>query len=315
MTTNKELGVLTRVDLREGWQNEASDFTPWLAETENLRRLGETLQIDLELEKREKSVGPYSADLFCRNVRDGSSVVIENQLEKTDHTHLGQLLTYTAGLDAVTIIWIASKFTEEHRAALDWLNEKTPEGIAFFGLEVELWRIGDSPLAPKFNIVCRPNEWTRQIIQTRESSFDRQFAIDYWTGVFEALRPSGILDPNAKPYARHNTVFDVGWKDFFLNAHFSRPNQNGSVWVACRGPEGFRNFSVLLNNKDKIEEACGDELNWRPMEERNMGEFSIDLESLNQDNLEDWPNQHQRYADALTTLYGVINPYVQDMKT
>jgi hypothetical protein len=247
-------------------------------------------------------------------VNDGSWVVVENQLENTDHTHLGQLLTYTAGLDAVTIIWIARKFTAEHRSALDWLNEKTPEGIAFFGLELELWKIGDSPAAPKFNIVSRPNEWTRQVIQTREISFDRQFALDYWSGVFEALRPANILAKRAKPYARHDTVFNVGWKNFWLKAHFSRPNRDGSVWVACRGPEGYENFTTLLDAKDKIEKECKCELNWKPDEGKNSGYCSIRMQGLDLENKAAWPSQHQRYADNLATLHRGINPYVQQME-
>src|SRR6185312_8829511 len=107
--------------------------------------------------------GPLRADILCKDVGTDAWVLIENQLERTNHGHLGQLLTYAAGLDAVTIVWIAERFTEEHRAALDWLNERTDEKITFFGLEVELWQIGNSPVAPKFNIVSKPNDWAKSI--------------------------------------------------------------------------------------------------------------------------------------------------------
>jgi hypothetical protein len=149
----KPLGRLQKVDLREAWVSEANDFTPWLAQEENLKLLGDTIGIELELESQEKSVGPFRADILCKDTVTDNWVLIENQLERTDHTHLGQLLTYAAGLNAVTIVWIAERFTEEHRATLDWLNERTDEKINVFGLEVELWRIGDSPIAPKFNII------------------------------------------------------------------------------------------------------------------------------------------------------------------
>ena len=148
----QKLGRLERVKLREAWSTEAQDFTPWLAREENLAILSETLEVELQPEAQEKSVGPFRADILCRNADDGGTwVLIENQLERTDHLHLGQLLTYAAGLNAVTICWIAASFTDEHRAALDWLNEITDERFHFFGLEVELWRIGDSEPAPKFN--------------------------------------------------------------------------------------------------------------------------------------------------------------------
>src|SRR5258708_3912238 len=138
------LGRLTKVDLREVFATEAGDFTPWLAREENLALLSESIGISLQCEAQEKEVGPFRADILCKDTMTDNWVLIENQIERTDHTHLGQLLTYAAGLQAVTIVWVAQRFTEEHRAALDWLNEHTDEQINFFGLEIELWKIGDS---------------------------------------------------------------------------------------------------------------------------------------------------------------------------
>ena len=131
------LGRLTPVDLREAWQGEASDFTPWLAQSDNIALLSEAIGIELEVEAQEQQVGPFRADILCRDTLSNHYVLIENQLDRTDHGHLGQLLTYAAGLDAVTIVWIASRFTDEHRAALDWLNSVTTGEINFFGLEIE----------------------------------------------------------------------------------------------------------------------------------------------------------------------------------
>ena len=152
MSEISKLGRLERIDLREIWRTEAYDFTPWLAQSENIEILGDALGLDLEVEAQERNVGPFRADILCKDLDDNSWVLIENQLERTDHNHLGQLLTYGAGLNTVTIIWIAEKFTDEHRAALDWLNDITDDSFNFFGLEVELWRIGESAPAPKFNI-------------------------------------------------------------------------------------------------------------------------------------------------------------------
>ena len=180
---NKSLGRLEKTDLREVWLSESGQFTPGLAQTENLKLLGETIGIELECEAQEKDVGPFRADILCKDTATDAWVLIENQLERTDHSHLGQLLTYAAGLNAVTIVWVAERFTEEHRAALDWLNERTDEKITFFGLEVELWRIGDSPIAPKFNIVSKPNDWTRSVQQAAqgEVSEHKQLQLRFWT--------------------------------------------------------------------------------------------------------------------------------------
>ena len=189
---NHTLGRLEPVDLRSVWGHEEHDFTPWLAGEENLALLGDTIGLDLELDEREKAVGPFRADIVCKDTASNSWVLVENQIERTDHNHLGQLLTYAAGLDAVTIVWIADRFTDEHRAALDWLNEITGEEINFFGLEVELWRIGESAIAPKFNVVSKPNEWIKTVTASRQTkSADltptKQLQFEYWTR-FRALQ-------------------------------------------------------------------------------------------------------------------------------
>ena len=140
-----DLGRLVPVDLREAWRSRTADFTPWLAQDDNLALLGESLGLTLELDSTKKSVGPFSADILCRvGRRRVHWVLIENQLEQTDHTHLGQIITYAAGLDALTVIWVAGRFVDEHRAALDWLNENTAEGISFL-----VWRCSCGALATR----------------------------------------------------------------------------------------------------------------------------------------------------------------------
>lgn len=157
------MGRLERVELRDFWKTKAGSFAPWLAQKESVTLLGETIGLELIVEGQEKDVGPIRADILCKNPAIDDRGIIENQLERTDTAHLGQLLPYGAGPNAVTIVRIAARFTAEHRATLDWLNEITDERFNFFGLEVELWRIGDSPAAPKFKVVSKPNEWTRTI--------------------------------------------------------------------------------------------------------------------------------------------------------
>lgn len=153
------LGRLEKVDLRTYWKSESHDFTPWLASPQNIQLLAEAIGLELEVEAQEKGVGPFS-DILCKDTTTNDWVLIENQLEPTDHTHLGQLLTYAAGLQATTIVWVSERFTSEHRAALDWLNEITEEKFAFFGIEVELWRIGDSVPAPKLNSTSSASQMT-----------------------------------------------------------------------------------------------------------------------------------------------------------
>ena len=167
--TEVHFGELASVDLRRAWPNEARSFTRWLAD--NLDKLAEVIGIPLDPESREVDVGRFAADLLARNPQDGSLVLIENQLEGSDHSHLGQILTYLAGLEAKTIIWIAREFDDAHRSAVNWLNEHTTDPFAFFAVRVKVVQIGDSPLAPVFEIVEQPNEWDRRIhAVARESS-------------------------------------------------------------------------------------------------------------------------------------------------
>ena len=163
MKEKRALGSLKKVDLRDFWEDEARDFTPWLAQQENLTLLGETIGMELELVGREQKVGGFKVDILAKDLLTDRYVVIENQLEKTNHGHLGQLLTYASGYEAIAVVWIANYMCEEHRKALDWLNEKTVEDLGFFGLEIELWKIGQFEPAPKFNIVAQPNNWARHV--------------------------------------------------------------------------------------------------------------------------------------------------------
>lgn len=158
------LGRLEPVPVRTVWPNEAYNFTPWLAE--NLDTLGQAVGLALELRDREYAVGRYSLDLLLEDAQ-GRVVIIENQLEQTDHGHLGQLLTYCAGTQAEVVIWIAESMTEEHIAALEWLNENTIAGVGFFGVEVEVVKIGDSAPAPNLKVLVRPNDWAKGSRQNR----------------------------------------------------------------------------------------------------------------------------------------------------
>ena len=158
-----ELSKIERVELREVWPDEAADFTPWLAE--NLSQLGEALGLDLDIRGTEVPVGSYSLDILANDIGSDRPVIVENQLEKTDHTHLGQILTYAAGHDAETIVWIAKGFSDEHRAALDYLNGRTGEDTKFFGVVVEVLKIDNSRPAVNFDLVATPNEWRKESVR------------------------------------------------------------------------------------------------------------------------------------------------------
>ncbi len=314
------LGRLERVNLREIWKTEAQDFTPWLAGEENLKLLGETLNMNLELEAQERNVGPFRADILCRDTDDGSWVLVENQLERTDHNHLGQLLTYAAGLHAVTIVWLAEKFTEEHRASLDWLNDITDEAFRFFGLEVELWRIGASPAAPKFNVVSKPNDWTRSVakgvrsIESGELTETRQNQLDYWTGLNDAINArGGPVSGSRKPRPRSWSSFALGRSGFGLGGVMLRQRNSIRAEVYISGKDAKAFFHLLLDEREDIERELGYELAWEELPERRDSRVSVYLEDLDPEDREDWPRQHQWLAERLNDLHRAFSSRVKPL--
>ena len=152
-----------RLQLRDIWRHEALDFTKWLAEEPSLKLLSVAVGIELELIETESSVGAFSVDIYAQEIGTGRKIVIENQLAPTDHDHLGKAITYAAGKGAEVVIWVVEQARDEHRQAIEWLNQHTDSDFGFFLVEIELWKIGNSRAAPRFNVVEEPNEWAKAI--------------------------------------------------------------------------------------------------------------------------------------------------------
>lgn len=313
------LGRLQRVDLRDIWKTEAQDFTPWLARPDNLSVLAETLNMELELEAEEKVVGPFRADILAKSTDDDSWVLIENQLEKTDHLHLGQLMTYAAGLQAVTIVWVAAQFVEEHRAALDWLNDITDEKFRFFGLEVELWRIGESPAAPKFNIISKPNEWTRSIgrakrqIETEALTETRAKQLKYWQTFKDYLTDAGSPLRSQKPYPQHWTNYGVGRSGFLLGALLNSQEGRIGVEVYINHSYAKQALRMLEEQKPEIEQKLGFKMDWEYLPERKgcrIIHFRDGLDPMDEAN---WPDAMAWMKQRLETLNRVFRPRLRDL--
>lgn len=314
-----DLGRLHRVDLRDIWKTEAQAFTPWLARTENLTVLAETLNTELELEAEEKVVGPFRADILAKSADDDSWVLIENQLEKTDHLHLGQLMTYAAGLQAVTIVWIAAQFVEEHRAALDWLNDITDEKFRFFGLEVELWRIGDSPAAPKFNIISKPNEWTRSIgkakrqIESEALTEARAKQLKYWETFRDYLIEAGSPLRPQKPFPQHWTNYGVGRSGFVLGALLNTQGARIGVEVYVSHRHAKRAFRMLELQKSEIERELGFAMDWEYLPERKGCRIIHYRDGLDPMDEATWPEGMAWLKQRLETLNRVFRPRLRDL--
>jgi hypothetical protein len=312
------LGRLEKVALREVWRSEAGDFTPWLAIPDNLALLGETVGMDLELEKQEKEIGPFRADLLCKNTIDGSWVLIENQIEKTDHNHLGQILTYAAGLEAVAVIWVAEHFTDEHRAALDWLNEITQDKFVFFGLEIEVWKIGDSTPAPKFNIISKPNEWSKEVQTSAaagELTESRRLQLKYWTAYREYMETASEIHcqkPAAQNWINHSLGRSGAHFSSVASLFDSSKNAFGGenrVELVLDGPQSKEWFSALENDKSQIEKELGYVLTWHNPPEARMSRVYIRQTTDIRDEA-DWPRQFNWLRENLEAFLKVFKPRV-----
>ena len=304
------LANIERVDIREVWSDEARDFTPWLAE--HITGLGAALGLDLESRGAEAPVGSFAVDVLAHDVGSDRPVVIENQLEATDHVHLGQLLTYAAGYEARVVIWIARYFRDEHRAALDMLNRLTGEDAEFFGVEVEIWRIAQSPPAPNFKVVAAPNEWSPRRAgggpagQTRRSEKDRRRNA-FLQRLVDTLRKREFTNRR-----RTSSIAYTGFPSGVAGFHYfvyMRGNGQAKVGLDINLGDGAQNlaaFEQLGESGETIQAQLG-ELWWNPMENRQACQISdshptYSIDASQEDELHDW------IVDRLLAFKTVFEP-------
>jgi hypothetical protein len=267
--TIPKLGELKRIDAREVWNHEALHFTPWLKQ--NLDLLAKALHIDLELPETEVAVGEFSCDIVAQDSTTGEQVVIENQLEQTDHSHLGQAITYAAGQDARTVVWISSEFREPHRQAIDWLNANTRENLDFFGVEIELLQIDESDPAPHFKVVAQPNNW-QKTIKTKVSQPSEKGLLyqRFWTDLRAAYAEKYPGHPNAR-YASPRSwiiIASAGRTGFVYRVAFTKNSQlEVQLRIDVRDYETNKEvFEALASNRDQIESLVGISLTWERLD-------------------------------------------------
>ncbi len=314
----KALGTLEKVDLREVWESENEDFTPWLAREENINKLGQKIGLDLEVEAQEKRVGKFRADILCKDINTDNWVLIENQLEKTNHGHLGQLLTYATGLDAVTIVWVAATFNEEHKATLDWLNKITDENYNFFGLEIELYKIEDSKIAPKFNLVCQPDNWSQSIsreakrIEQGEVSETKLKQYKFWTELGKELQAADTPLKLQKVYPQHWTNIAVGKTGVHLGATFNTQQEKVSAQLYIIKNKNW--FKELESQKDIIEKELGEKLSWQLLPEKAASRIALYRSNSDIENTDDWKEMLKWLVLKLEKLRIVFSPRLKNLR-
>ena len=297
--TIPELGNLEQVDLRQAWPHEARSFTPWLSE--NLENLSSVIGIPLELEGQEVAVEQFSADILARNPMDDSRVLIENQLEQSDHGHIGQIMTYLAGLDVNTVIWIAAGFKEPHLSAIRWLNDHTIEPFAFFAIKLSIVRIADSPMAPVFEVVVKPNTWERQLQsiakETQSSSGVGEVRKKFWTYYLEKYPEEGQYGPANGSSNRWRPVIEA---DLVVSSYISK----GSVGLFVRGHRGVDQKEVW-NQIEPFTEELIRKTGGSITSDGSFHDFwRIDTSNeSNWDEMADWLYQKSRtYENALSEI-------------
>ena len=312
------LGRLKKVDLREFFKDESKDFTPWLAEENNLELLGETLGLDIELEDTEVRIGKFSADIVGLDRSSNRTIIIENQLEKTNHDHLGKIITYGGGKNAGIVIWICKKIQQEHRKGLDYLNDISTEDYSFFGIEMELWKIGESEPAPKFNIVVSPNEWSKSVKSATSTSRTltdtKILQREFWTELKDYFTDNNTFLSLRAPRPQHWYSFGVGKSYFGIDIRID--TQKNIMWCdfLLWGSDVKDNYSFLLKDKDDIENELGYELKWREMEGKKMSMISLSKNvNGNIKDRETWEDCFVWFKEKSESFHKVFSPRVKQL--
>jgi hypothetical protein len=270
---NIALGKLEHLDPRKIWENEATDFTPWLAE--HIELLGEALGLDLQLEQREAGVGDFSCDILAREVGNNRPVIIENQLERTDHGYLGQLLTYAGGLDAAIVVWISPEIRDEHRKALDWLNRHTDDQVDFFGVSLEAIRIDDSKPAAQFTPVALPNHWGKTLPEKKGVSERGLIYKEFFQALLDELREKKFTNAKtAQPLSWYG--FTSGISGIVYGIAFSIQGLRSELHIDTGSKERNKAiFKWFFQKKSEIDAAMGESLEWQPLEERQASRICV----------------------------------------
>jgi hypothetical protein len=308
------VGRIERVPLREVWKKEAKDFTNWLYE--NLEVLGEELDLDLTAVEKEKKVGSFSADITAEDV-SGQKVLIENQLDKTDHDHLGKILTYVSNLDAKTAIWISSKPRPEHETAIEWLNE-TGSDVNFYLVKIEAYRIDNSEPAAKFTIITGPSEKTKIVGEEKKELAERhKRRLEFWRTLLEKSKKKTSLHSNISPSIY--SWIGAGSGRSGLGFNYSVTYKYGQVELYIdRGKdseeENKKIFDDLQSQKSEIEKDFGDKLIWERLDDRRASRICKRFEYAGLNDKEKWDQLQEDMIDGMIKLEKALKKHIKNLK-
>lgn len=305
-------------NVREYWEHEADDFTPWLADqlrAEAASHLEDVLGLDLEVIEMEKSVGKYSVDILAEVVEDGRQVIIENQLEASDHDHLGKCIAYAAGIDADIIVWLSPQFNDEHKDAFNWLNKNSREDIDLFAIRLEVWKIGESQPGFRLNPAEEPSEWKAKATRSkRELSDTKKLQEEYWTQFRDLITDRKTPLRARKPMPQHWYNNPIGRSGFKLQFTVNTREDNLYCQIIIRDdPEAYE---ALEGQREEIEAELDDDIIWRPPEEarRNSNSAKITLRRSGILSYEtEWNEYHEWMIDRGERLHDVLYDRIQNI--
>lgn len=292
----KKLGRIEKVKLREVWSHEAHDFTRWLALDENISALLDEISISAENVKTEDNAGQFNVDITADESETGKKIIIENQLERTDHKHLGQLLTYASSFDACIIVWVVADYREEHKKAIEWFNENMIDSISFFLVKTEVWQIGDSSPAVKFNVIVEPNNWakiTRNSNTTERAITESKLAkLRFWEGLVDysdSVKNDLRISQKAKP--QHWYVIAIGSSNAHLSATVN--TRENFIGMEIYFPKDKAQFQKIFERREGFEALMnGAQLSWEPLPEKQASRIRTVFECDPNDESK-WPEYYK----------------------
>lgn len=303
------LGTLKKItDLRSIWPHEALNFTPWVAE--NVDLLVDAVGLDITVDETESSVGDFNVDIYASETGTDRKIIIENQLEDTDHDHLGKLITYASGKGADVVIWVVKHAREEHKAAVEWLNNHTDDKIGFFLCEIKLFQIGDSQIAPAFTVVERLNDWTKEIRKTASANSTQQQRLEYW----QAFNDYAFTDANFSRIFNKRKPTTDHWMDFSIGSSachiaVSQIQKRKAVDVELYINDDKELFKSLFAHKDEIEKNMEMELEWKELPERKASRILIE-KTVDLDDRATWPEQFDYIMDTCIKMKRAFKRYL-----
>lgn len=306
-----KLGKLKEIAIRDIWSHEQYDFSKWLASDENIKELGNTLNLELTDVETEKFVGSYRCDILCKDELTGKTVLIENQLEPTNHDHLGKLITYASGLDASVVVWIVEYARDEHASAVEWLNKHTDDSVAFFLIEIHAFTIGDSQPAPLFKIIEQPNDFVKTVktISKHGELSEREMnRLEFWNQF------NDILEKREKPFNKHKATTDhwytvaVGSSQCYISIDLVNKEHKIRVgfWIA----DNKDMFDSLFEQKNAIEEIFGSNLIWDRLDGKKVSGAYVYINGLDFKKQSNYNELMNSAIDTVIKIRSAFKPYI-----